>query len=85
MQGQNRYASKRDPRAIAMCDRCDKVKPHHKLKKQMQYFGSVLRWTGFLVCASCYDKPDLQVLGRATALPPDPVPIKNPRPDDTAS
>lgn len=33
-----------------------------------------------LVCQSCYDKPQEQL--RTVILPPDPVPIMNPRPED---
>lgn len=34
-------------------------------------------WTGFLVCRECLDKPF--ELNRPLLLPPDPVPIKDPR------
>lgn len=46
----------------------------------MEFFGPQLAWTGFLVCPDkCLDVPQPQNI--PLILPPDPVPVKNPRPE----
>lgn len=39
--------------------------------------GNYIQKTGFLVCPTCWDIPNPQL--KPKALPPDPVPILNPR------
>lgn len=68
------------PRAWATCDRCGFITNHHRLNVERQWQGTQLRPTGFLVCRPCFDKP-AEFL-RVFTLPPDPVPISNPRPEN---
>jgi hypothetical protein len=68
----------RHPKAQAICDRCSMLYHHDALSRQMEWSGNNLTWTGFLVCRSCLDIPF--ELNRPLRLPPDPVPIKDPRP-----
>lgn len=65
------------PRAFGVCDRCGFWDNLHKLKWQMQWNATMLFNTRFLVCDDCYDKPQEQL--RTVILPPDPVPVANPR------
>jgi hypothetical protein len=52
---------------------------HSDLRWDMQYHGREIRKTGFLVCPTCEDVPNPTL--RPVVLPPDPVPIMNPRPE----
>jgi hypothetical protein len=67
------------PQAFAICDRCGFMYRHCDLQWDTQYHGRQIRRTGFLVCASCNDVPNPTL--RPIVLPPDPVPILNPRPE----
>jgi hypothetical protein len=67
------------PRAFAVCDRCNRWWNHYKLRWQYDWRGTTLANIRLLVCPECYDKPQQQL--RAIVLPPDPVPIKQPRPE----
>lgn len=70
----------RDPRAIAICDGCGFLVQHNTLREKMEYRGGASPvGTGFLVCPRCDDVPN--PYGRIQVLPPDPVPVRNPRPD----
>ena len=69
-----------DPRAWGHCERCYDLVNHSELRWQMRYAGPVLVNTGKLVCTHCNDIPNPQE--RTIVLPPDPVPIRNPRPGD---
>ena len=71
--------SPRHPRAFAVCDRCGIWYNHHRLNWQFQWTGSKLTRLNILVCRTCLDK--LQPQLKARVLPPDPVPISNPRPE----
>jgi hypothetical protein len=74
--------SAQDPRALALCDFCGFLVNHDTLQRDMQYRGgSAPVWTGFLVCGKCRDVP--QPYYQKQVLPPDPVPVVNPRPDDS--
>lgn len=73
------------PRAAAICDRCGFLYTHSDLRFQYQYAGARLVNTQLLVCDRCLDEPDYFIRGQALALPPDPVSIENPRPDDPLS
>jgi hypothetical protein len=67
------------PAAFAICDRCGFLYNHRDLRWDAQWHGTEVRRTGHLVCPSCWDMPNPTL--KARALPPDPVPILNPRPD----
>lgn len=68
------------PRAWATCDRCGMNYNLERLGWQYQWSGPQLRNTRFLVCPSCMDKP-AEFL-KTIILPPDPVPVANPRPEN---
>ena len=78
-QGHARVSSS-NPRAQAICDRCGFQYTHSDLQWQYEYAGTGLVNRHFLVCHSCLDVPQNQL--RAIVLPPDPVPISNPRVPD---
>lgn len=67
------------PRAFAVCDRCARWWNHYRLRWQFDWRGQALQNTRLLVCPECYDRPQQQL--RATILPADPLPIRNPRPE----
>jgi hypothetical protein len=67
------------PRAFGVCDNCRFWYNHHTLKMQREWQGTQLVNLGFLVCESCLDRPNPQL--KARLMPPDPVPIRNPRPE----
>lgn len=70
----------RSPSAFGTCDRCYRVFNLRDLVQEMQWRGPRLMWTGFLVDRSCLDIPQQQL--RPRILPPDPVPVFNPRPEN---
>jgi hypothetical protein len=65
------------PAAFAICERCGFLYNHRDLRWDMQWRGNQVMKTGFLVCQKCADEPN-QTL-RPKVLPPDPVPVLNPR------
>lgn len=69
----------RRPRGQAVCDRCSQWWNRADLRKQYEYSGTRLFFTGFLVCPPCYDTPQPQNL--TPLLPGDPKPLINPRPE----
>lgn len=69
-----------NPQAAAICDRCGFVFNHVDLKFQFDYAGAGLYNKRILVCDRCDD--DAQPQMKAIVLPPDPVPVLNPRPQD---
>lgn len=71
---------KNSPRAIARCDYSGFMVRHSDLARQMQYRGTGLVWTGFLVHKKFLDVPNQQDLTPLIKL--DPVPIPNARPDN---
>ena len=73
-------ASSSAPRAAAQCDRCGFVYQHSALRWQMDWAGASLINKRLLVCNRCYDEPNQQL--RSIIIPPDPVPILNPRKPD---
>lgn len=70
----------RKPEAFAVCDRCGIWYNHIKLMFQYEWQGTKLQNLNILVCRSCLDIPQPQL--KARILPPDPVPIRNPRPEN---
>jgi hypothetical protein len=71
------------PEAYGICDRCGAMHNHSHLRFQHEIRGNKLVKTQLLVCARCEDAP-AEFL-RTIRIPPDPVPIKNPRPIQTYS
>lgn len=68
------------PRAWATCDRCGLNYNLEDLKWQFQWIGAQLQNLNWLVCDTCLDKP-AEFL-KSIILPPDPVPVSNPRPEN---
>lgn len=76
--GRARVSASR-PEAMGTCDRCGGWWSHSQLSWQYQWVGMQLQNIRILVCPSCYDEPQEQL--RTILLPPDPVSILNPRPE----
>lgn len=72
--------SSRNPRAFGICDRCGFLYNHVDLQWQYDWAGASLINKRILVCDQCNDVPQSQL--RAIVVPPDPVPIQNPRVQD---
>src|SRR5882762_2491349 len=73
--------SQSHPRALAVCDRCGFMFNHDDLQWQWDWLqGPRLFNLRILVCRTCLDVP--QESGRTIVLPPDPVPVANPRPEN---
>lgn len=70
------------PRAWGTCDRCGFVGNLVDLRFQYDWRGMQLQNLRILVCDPCYDTPQRQ-LG-TIVLPPDPVAVKNARPEPYA-
>lgn len=68
------------PQAHAICDRCGFRYLRRQLRWTMQWVGPQIRSTGFLVCESCWDRPQEQL--RTIIIPPDPIPVSDPRPEN---
>ena len=75
--------SSRNPRAFGICDRCGFLFNHVNLQWQYDWAGASLINKRMLVCNECNDVPQSQL--RAIVVPPDPVPIQNPRIQDYAT
>jgi len=67
------------PRAFGVCDDCGEWYNRHNLRDQYEWYGAELTDTHRRVCARCLSKPQDQL--RPILLPPDPVPIIDPRPE----
>lgn len=65
------------PHAFGVCDRCARWFNHDDLRFQYDYRGRQLANIRILVCETCYDEPQPQLLPRI--IPPDPLPIQNAR------
>ena len=68
-----------NPRGYGVCDFCGIQYQLERLEYQTEWQGPVLRRTGFRQCPVCLDRPNMQL--RTVILPPDPVPLKDPRPE----
>lgn len=66
-----------NPNALGICDYTGFVFNRKDLVRQMEWRGNALVWTGFYVGKPYIDKPNEQL--RPPILPPDPVPVKEPR------
>jgi hypothetical protein len=82
IQGRAR-TSRTSPKGKGECDRCGIWYQLDALRRQMQWSGSKLIDTGFLVCSHCLDTPQQQF--RSIILPADPYPLPNPRPGKDAA
>jgi hypothetical protein len=72
--------SQTNPQALAVCDRCGFTYNHVDLAWQYDWAGIQLQNKRILVCDTCLDIP--QPNGQKTIIiPPDPLPIMNPRPE----
>lgn len=67
------------PQAFAVCDSCGIWHNQVDLSWQHQWAGVKLQNLRLLVCRRCLDVPQPQL--KARILQPDPVPIRNPRPE----
>ena len=76
--GRARVSSRR-PEAFAVCDRCGVWINHVNLTWQHEWAGPRLQNLRLLVCSRCLDDPNEQL--RVYAVPADPLPIRNPRPE----
>lgn len=66
------------PQGFALCDRCGVPNNLVNLRYQYQWRGTTLQNTRFKVCPRCYDVPSEFL--RTIFLPPDPMPLIDPRP-----
>ncbi len=71
--------NKNSPRGIARCDYSGLMVRHSDLVRQMEYRGTGLVWTGYMVNPKFLDEPNPQNLTPRIKL--DPVPITSARPD----
>jgi len=70
----------KSPHGLAICDGCGFMVQHTELREKKDYRGgSTPVGLSLRVCASCDDIP--QPYYRRLLLRPDPIPLKNPRPD----
>lgn len=67
-----------NPEALGICDYTGFVHLRRDLVKQMEWRGNSLEWTGLYVGRDYADVPNEQL--RPPILPPDPVPVIDPRP-----
>lgn len=68
------------PVATGVCDRCNFQWPLPELRWQHDWRGNALVKLGVRVCPKCMDKPFIH--NRPIILPPDPMPVKDPRPEN---
>jgi hypothetical protein len=71
--------SPRKPDALGVCDRCGFSYNLKNLRWQYQWQGLQLQNLRILVCRTCLDVPQIQL--KTIILPPDPLPVLNPRPE----
>lgn len=65
------------PEAAGVCDITGFVFPHRMLRKQMEWRGDKLCWTGLMVGEPFLDKPQPQ--NRPPPVKDDPTVVNNPR------
>ena len=71
-----------NPEAAAICDRCGRLFSRSDLMWQYQWAGAQLINLRILVDQSCLDIPQEQL--RSIVIPPDPIPVRDPRPQNFA-
>lgn len=77
--GRGRVSS-RSPSALGICDFCGFTYNRADLVWQYQWSGVKLQNLRFLVCQrTCKDIPQIQL--KTIVIPPDPLPVWNPRPE----
>lgn len=76
------WASAFRPEAQGVCDRCGFRYLLSRMQWQFDYLGNRLQNTRLIVCDRCLDVPHVMTV--PVVVPPDPVPVRNPRPDDYA-
>ena len=69
-----------NPRARGVCDRCGFQYQLMDLRWQYEWAGPRLQNLRLLVCETCLDKPQPNI--KTIVIPPDPVPVLNPRPEN---
>lgn len=81
--GANGFATvdPRSPRSWGVCDRDGFRHNRNELFWQYEWAGVGLRNKRILVCRRCLDIPNPQL--RSYSPPPDPIPIRDPRPDQS--
>lgn len=67
----------RHPQGFGICDYCGFTWNLRDLVYQFEWYGPVLTNTGYKACVRCLSKPQEQL--RPIILPPDPVPLVQPR------
>ncbi len=80
------FVDTQSPEAFGVCDRCGTWRNRSDLTWQYDYRGNALQNLRILVCAEtsrCNDIPQEQL--RPVIIPPDPLTIKDPRPENFAS
>lgn len=73
------YTNPNAPVSKKVCDDCGRWYLRTQLYEQLEYYGTGLKVTGYLKCRECLDRPQAQLI--PLILPPDPVPIWQPRPE----
>lgn len=76
VNGKARISATR-PEAKAVCDRCGFMYSLADLKFQYEWAGTALINQNIMVCTPCLDVPQIQF--KTFVIPPDPVPVQNPR------
>lgn len=76
-KGKHVYIDATAPQALGICDYTGFVHNRKDLIRQMEWRGNAIVWTGFYVGRDYADVPNEQL--RPPLLPPDPVPINEPR------
>lgn len=72
--------SSRKPEAQGICDDCGFAYSLRDLRWKAQWQGMQLQRIPYLVCRQCWDVPQENL--RTIILPPDPLPVLNPRPEN---
>jgi len=70
-----------NPSAFGVCDRCGQTWNLQELPWQFDWRGNRLMNLKLRICPPCQDKPFN--FNRPIVVPPDPVPVFNPRPQQT--
>lgn len=69
------------PKALAMCDRSGFLCRYEDLRRQMEFRGNDLKWTGLMVYKEFLDAPQHQ--NKIPPFIPNMIPVRDPRPDPT--
>ena len=78
-RGKYTKINKNNPLAVGRCDYSGFLCRRIDLKRQMEYRGKALAWTGYWVYKKFLDDPNPQNMPPVQF--PDPIPVPNPRPD----